>query len=88
MHKKKRHLTTFLLTLLLLSLSGCVGTTPVPETPTEEPTEEEEVISEPVSAVEEVKETDYCLDCHTDKDSLITTAKEEEVVESESEGAG
>lgn len=29
-----------------------------------------------------------CIDCHQDKDSLISTAKQEEAVEEESEGAG
>jgi hypothetical protein len=31
---------------------------------------------------------DYCIDCHTDKDALILTAKPEEEKEKESEGAG
>ena len=31
---------------------------------------------------------DYCIDCHTDKDQLIQTAKVEEAKPKESEGAG
>jgi hypothetical protein len=31
---------------------------------------------------------DQCVVCHTDKDELISTAKPEEVVETESSGAG
>lgn len=33
-------------------------------------------------------ESNHCLDCHSDKQELIDTAKPEEVVESESTGAG
>ena len=32
--------------------------------------------------------SDHCLDCHSDKQQLIDTAKPEEVVEKESTGAG
>jgi hypothetical protein len=31
---------------------------------------------------------DYCLDCHADKEQLISTAKPEPPVESESKGVG
>lgn len=52
-----------------------------------------QVTVEPTAAAVETTptfepQTDYCLDCHTDKDQLIQTAKTEEVVESESEGVG
>ena len=93
MTKKLRIVFTLLLTMLFLSLSGCAGATPVPEMPTEEPTEENVPdpdpvsVSEPVSLSEPV-EVDYCLDCHTDKQRLIDTAKPEEVVISENEGEG
>jgi len=33
-------------------------------------------------------EVDQCLACHTDKDSLVSTAKAEDHVESENEGEG
>jgi hypothetical protein len=32
--------------------------------------------------------TNYCLECHSDKQSLIDNAKPEEVVEKESKGVG
>ena len=32
--------------------------------------------------------TNYCLECHQDKEALIDTAKPEVVVETENEGAG
>lgn len=89
MTKKARFLFTLLLTLLLMSLSGCSGATPVPATPTEEPVEEESAPApEPDTAVSELVEVDHCLECHTDKDQLIATAKEEEVVIAENEGEG
>ncbi len=85
---KKIHLFyTLLLTMLLLSLSGCAGATPIPETPTEGPVEETAPTPE-LATVSEPEETDYCLDCHADKERLIDTAKPEEIVESENEGAG
>ena len=34
------------------------------------------------------QEVDNCLACHTDKDSLVSTAKAEEALESENEGEG
>lgn len=36
----------------------------------------------------EVSSTDYCVECHMDKEMLISTAKVEEEVEEESEGVG
>lgn len=36
----------------------------------------------------DVTEGNECLNCHSDKDLLIKTAKPEEVVESESKGVG
>jgi len=43
----------------------------------------EEVAEEPV-----VEEIDHCLECHTDKETLIDTADPVEEAESENEGAG
>lgn len=89
MTKKARLLFTLLLTLLLMSLSGCSGATLVPATPTEEPVEEESAPApEPDTVVSESVEVDHCLECHTDKDQLIATAKAEEEVIAENEGEG
>ena len=41
-----------------------------------------------VSSVGLDDEVDQCLACHTDKDSLVSTAKAEEQVEIENEGEG
>ena len=87
MTKKIRIIFTLLLTMLFLSLSGCTGVTPAPETPTEESTEENVPDPEAASLMEAV-DVDHCLDCHTDKARLIDTAKAEEVLIVENEGAG
>jgi hypothetical protein len=60
--------------------------TPVPPTDTPEPTATE--TQEPTSTPTEVVVVDFCVECHTDKDQLILTAKVEPEVESESEGVG
>ena len=88
MTKKFRFLFTLILTLLFMGLSGCAGGTPVPATPTEEPVEEESAPAPELATASEPVEVNYCLDCHTDKDELISTAKTEEVVVSENEGEG
>ena len=49
--------------------------------------EAEAVESTPVNAQED-EPTDECLECHTDKQRLIDTAKPEEEVVSESSGEG
>ena len=75
-----------LLLALMLFLAGCQAVTPepvptdtaIPPTPTIEPTE----------TIEVVADVDYCVDCHTDKEQLISTAKPEEVAEEESSGVG
>jgi hypothetical protein len=45
-------------------------------------------ISLPIDVPVAYVESNHCLDCHSDKQELIDTAKPEEVVESESSGAG
>ena len=45
-------------------------------------------ISLPIDVSVAYAESNHCLDCHSDKQELIDTAKPEEVVESESSGAG
>jgi hypothetical protein len=75
-----------LLLAFMLFLAGCQAATPepiptdtaIPPTPTLEPT----------ATVEVVVSVDYCVDCHTDKDQLISTAKPEETAEEESSGVG
>jgi len=76
----------FLLLIVTLFLAGCQTATPepvptntaIPPTPTAKPTE----------TVEVVVQVDYCVDCHTDKEQLISTAKPEETAEKESSGVG
>ena len=76
----------FLLLAFMLFLVGCQTATPepvptntaIPPTPTVEPTE----------TVEVIVQVDYCVDCHTDKEQLISTAKPEETAEEESSGVG
>ena len=87
MTKKLRIIFILLWAMLFLSLSGCAGATPVPEASTEGSTEEIAPDSELVSIMD-TAEIDHCLDCHTDKERLISTAKPEEVVIVENEGEG
>jgi hypothetical protein len=58
--------------------------TPPPPTDTPEPTPTDT----PEPTPTEIVVVDYCIECHTDKDQLILTAKIEEEVEEESEGVG
>ncbi len=88
MTKNTRFLFTLLLTLLFMGLSGCTGATPAPATPTDAPAEEESAPTPELATVSEPVEVNNCLECHTDKDRLIDTAKPEEVVVSENEGEG
>lgn len=90
-----------LLFVLLLSLSACASADAPVEQPSDEQTAVVETVGEgqpaeaeaepvseepPVAIPTEV--ADYCLECHTDKDTLVALAKPEEAVESESEGVG
>ncbi len=54
--------------------------------PTVEPTALEPVA--PTATVQTVAAKDTCVECHTDKEQLIQTAKPEEVKPKESEGVG
>ena len=75
-----------LLFVCILLLAGCQTTTPepvptntaIPSTPTIEPT----------ATIEVIVNVDYCVDCHTDKEQLISTANPEELAEEESSGVG
>ncbi len=87
MTSKVRTIFTLILTMLFLGLSGCQGAAPVPEAVPAEPTDEAVPAPKLASAVETVEEN-YCLDCHSDKQALINTAKPVVEVVSENEGAG
>ncbi len=81
-----------LLGILLLALTllvGCQSAAPESVLPASEPapTTPTELLPTP-EPTEVVIETDYCVECHTDKEQLIASAIPEEVVESESSGAG
>ena len=71
----------------LFFLAGCTTATPAPEPnpepePTALPTEAPTLVPTP----EPTEVVDYCVDCHTDKEQLISVAKP--VVEAESESSG
>jgi hypothetical protein len=69
----------------ILFLAGCNTSTPTPEPepePTALPSEVPTLVLTPAST----EVVDYCVDCHTDKEKLISTAKP--VVETESESSG
>ena len=57
-----------------------------PEPEVEEPTDDQEADQEDDVAAEPA--VDSCIECHTDKDALIATAKPEVEVETENEGEG
>lgn len=56
------------------------ATQPVVEQAEEQPTESVALVPTPA--------TDYCLECHSDKEAVVALAKPEVKVESESEGVG
>lgn len=76
------------LVFALALVSACTpkgSETQVPTTAVEvQPTKAVAQVVEPAAEPQQ----DNCVDCHTDKNQLIDTAKPEEVVEEESEGAG
>ncbi|MEW6180253.1 MAG: hypothetical protein AB1522_10030 [Chloroflexota bacterium] len=74
-----------LLAATLLLLTGCSRSTPPVPTATGEAPTEAALATATVTAQPQVN---YCVECHTDKDRLIQTAKPEEEVIEESEGAG
>lgn len=74
----------FGLGLLALLLAGC-GQSPTTTPTSGQPQKPTQTAAPTATAVAAVN---YCVECHTDKDQLIQTAKPEEEVESESEGVG
>jgi hypothetical protein len=81
----KMRIWLVMLTGLVLLLAGC-GRAAQPEpTATSLAPAQTELPTPTVTAQPQVN---YCVECHTDKDSLIRTAKPEEEVVEESEGAG
>jgi PBP1b-binding outer membrane lipoprotein LpoB len=72
---------------------GLVDTTPTADSETADVSTDEENsvddLSEEENPVAVTAEAEtYCVDCHTDQQALIDTAKPEEEVISENEGAG
>jgi len=68
---------------LALLLSACSTSPTANISPTDEP-----AITETGPNPTELAEEDYCVTCHTDKETLVELAKPEEEAESESEGTG
>jgi len=81
---------TICIALIFLALAGCQPTEVVEPTQVLEPGETEESPLPTVTPLVALPPlTDYCLDCHTDKDRLVALATEKEDSHgSESEGVG
>ena len=90
MKKIKRLFFMLVLSIAITWTAGCSSNAPEQENPAQEPTEEvaPEPTSIPPTPTSEPELANYCVDCHMDKDRLISTAKAEEEVISENEGAG
>ncbi|MFN7037362.1 MAG: hypothetical protein ACK4SN_13475 [Bellilinea sp.] len=74
-----------LLAGFLILLAGCArAAQPVPTSTSEVSTQP----LVPTATATSQPQVNYCVECHTDKDRLIQTAKPEEEVIVESEGAG
>ena len=88
-------MTLVLIGVFVLLLAGCIGardmpdsaalsiqpeSTQIPPVSTESPIDPQQPVTE--------EEVDFCLDCHTDQQALIDTAKTEEEVINENEGEG
>jgi hypothetical protein len=85
-------LSLLIVSALGLVMSACSAPPPAEaqqaghflQNPTQTPTAE----SPPTPIPEAEAPTNYCVSCHQDKEQLITTAAEEQVVEAESSGEG
>ena len=80
MHKFQTWLGFAVLALLLAACAKAPAPTAAPTAPTAPPV----AVVQPTATAS----VDYCLQCHTDKDQLIQTAKPEEEAIIESEGTG
>lgn len=77
-----RKILAVLISISSIGLAACQKAAPAPILV--EPTTLAVIrISQKIDAQE-----NYCLSCHSDKEQLIATAKPEEMVKSESSGAG
>ena len=80
-------LAIFVLVVGLACNAGNATVAPTSGAQVEQPTSVvEKSAMEPTATVEVILEVDYCVDCHTDKDQLISTGKP--VVEAEAESSG
>ena len=93
MNKFRKHFKIALFILMVGTI--CLGACSSAPTQKVEPTATTQIASpttvvevEPTALVEEREEVDQCVSCHSDKQMLIDTAKPEEEVISENEGAG
>ncbi len=88
MSKKLRVFFLSVLIFLSLYLFGCQGAIPLTALPIQPPPSENTPEPKPAFFGNPTAEANDCLDCHSDKERLIETAKPEEEVVSENEGTG
>lgn len=84
-----KKIVALLIALLFLLLAGCQAAetaTPTDESQPETPTAV--VVPTRAPAAELSTSPDYCLECHTDQEKLVSLAKPEESHEAESKGVG
>lgn len=86
MQRFKRWVILFM--IFVIMVSGCSGKTSVLVGDDVSKTNPLLVPASQSDTDSSIPEPDECLKCHSDKDLLISTAKPEEVVESESKGVG
>jgi uncharacterized protein YcfL len=90
----RQHKWFYSLLITTLLLASCQSTEVTSADPATQPLLQAKVNPLPISVSAQqmsdasVPEVNECLNCHADKQRLIDTAKEEEVVEAESSGVG